>query len=1354
MAAQQQDNLIPGWVQERRDALRRAANADPAQLPGPQDPLWGLALSGGGIRSATFALGLVSGLAKKGLLHRFDLLSTVSGGGYVGAALGKAYQSAGKDPLEVERRLAEAERSWLVWWLRATSRYLTPRGAPDLLVAAATYFRNMVAVHLELGLAGIAVGAALALFNLAAWQSLARWFADAPDLLRAIGPFLRPWMSTVWLLLVFPLLASVPLTAAYWTILARRGKRRVLAEAAFAMALAILGAIAAWAATRVSAWDMTRDAGLRVFCGGLAVLLLLAATGPLVARLARVGVRKQVPAAPSQLPQAPLVQAPRQTSWMRLRRVLGTTVDTDASAQQRNRLTKALATCLLLAVAVVLLGIIDRLAWFITFERSDATWLLPVIVAAGLAAARTLATQLPAAEASTAVSGRLLFRIADAAGFLLLGLGAIFWVALAYQLALGHLFEGAPSGALTFAEARQLAWVLLALPVLYMVVTCRKADFCNLSSLHMFYRARLTRSYLGAANPHRFPRPPGSPEPTFSPLDDAEPQAVASLPEKPQVFRVDPQDAVALRDYRPHAVGAPVHILNVTINQTREPLGGLFNQDRKGQYLSVTSGGHYRVGLGPWTQDSSITDSQLPAWMAISGAAVAPGLGGQTSAGLSVLLFMSGVRLGYWWEMEPSPKTFRDRLVAWVAPHKYRLLYGEAFAKFGGINDQFWFLSDGGHFENTAAYALLRQRAKLVLVADAAADPRYRYADLENLVRKARIDLGASIEFVDPSSAPRALPAFGTLEQLRDPASDACIALARITYSDADGGWLVFVKPNMFRNLPVDVLNYKHENPAFPQETTADQFFSESQWESYFRLGRELGKQLDPEVLRDLGADAGWTRMLAGAPRTPLRAPAGATPAAETRVAFASRYPRAVSLAKSGLSLTAVVAVLAAPMQVWQKYAEDKDKRVAAYRTELSAATVLHDRVALGDDKPLPELMAKMAMLVTSYCKDGERLVPADDQSRAIYEAVSKRCDSNAKASAACTAFDNSALRCLGGNQRLGQPAYWGIAYHDVPWALGRVRVSPQANQTVLARIGHQLQTAMPTLRDLELQVARWGLGGSVMVAADPRIDETPGAPVESPTTVTAAAVTGPPTAQPTATATATAATAATGATGATGAAPAQATATMLAACKGKLVYLQIYGEEQRADAKQLQDTLAEAGAKAPGIEDVTAAALRSGRATPRPVPAPTVIWHTAAENACADALQQLDGRFVARALAPGLVATPDVLEIWLPPPGSATALVQKLFANTSAERRAAYDELIARHAKNPAIVPQLISYAESHMDNGNGIYNTLVVLSHLDHRALKSDLGAIRAFAEKARSVGPKTAERSQKLLERLPGS
>src|SRR5947209_1432046 len=50
-------------------------------------PRTALALSGGGIRSAVFCLGVLQALAKRDILKNFDYLSTVSGGGYTGSSL-------------------------------------------------------------------------------------------------------------------------------------------------------------------------------------------------------------------------------------------------------------------------------------------------------------------------------------------------------------------------------------------------------------------------------------------------------------------------------------------------------------------------------------------------------------------------------------------------------------------------------------------------------------------------------------------------------------------------------------------------------------------------------------------------------------------------------------------------------------------------------------------------------------------------------------------------------------------------------------------------------------------------------------------------------------------------------------------------------------------------------------------------------------------------------------------------------------------------------------------------------------------------------------------------------------------
>ncbi len=122
----------------RERLARQAVYAAIHKLPTPPSAL---CFSGGGIRSATFNLGILRALATTRRLHQFDYLSTVSGGGYIGAWLSAwiyRLRRAGRDGLtDVETALsraratdasgAEAIEPGPVAWLREHSNYLTPR---------------------------------------------------------------------------------------------------------------------------------------------------------------------------------------------------------------------------------------------------------------------------------------------------------------------------------------------------------------------------------------------------------------------------------------------------------------------------------------------------------------------------------------------------------------------------------------------------------------------------------------------------------------------------------------------------------------------------------------------------------------------------------------------------------------------------------------------------------------------------------------------------------------------------------------------------------------------------------------------------------------------------------------------------------------------------------------------------------------------------------------------------------------------------------------------------------------------------------------------------------------------------
>jgi hypothetical protein len=53
----------------------------------------------------------------------------------------------------------------------------------------------------------------------------------------------------------------------------------------------------------------------------------------------------------------------------------------------------------------------------------------------------------------------------------------------------------------------------------------------------------------------------------------------------------------------------------------------------------------------------------------------------------------------------------------------------------------------------------------------------------------------------------------------------------------ASTGVILILKPTLSPRMPLDIQAYHRVNRDFPQQTTADQFFDEAQWESYRRLG-------------------------------------------------------------------------------------------------------------------------------------------------------------------------------------------------------------------------------------------------------------------------------------------------------------------------------------------------------------------------------------------------------------------------------------------------------------------------------------------------------------------------------------
>ncbi len=245
------------------------------------------------------------------------------------------------------------------------------------------------------------------------------------------------------------------------------------------------------------------------------------------------------------------------------------------------------------------------------------------------------------------------------------------------------------------------------------------------------------------------------------------------------------------------------------------------------------------------TKGSPYHSMTLATSVAVSGAAVNPNMGYRTSGILAFLMTLLNIRLGYW---APNPARTRAGLLAripwWPYYHIMELL-GRADLKRARVS-----ISDGGHIENLAVYELLRRRCRLIIAVDASADPDYTFSDLRNLVIRARNELGLEIKFrQSPESMIKPSPSSGFSE------SHFVIADIREIAgrsSDMDGsysGILVYLKssirkPMRWKRIKSRSFLYKTYHPAFPHESTADQFFDPEQWSAYYNLGRFMAGDL------------------------------------------------------------------------------------------------------------------------------------------------------------------------------------------------------------------------------------------------------------------------------------------------------------------------------------------------------------------------------------------------------------------------------------------------------------------------------------------------------------------------------
>ena len=905
-------------IEKRRGTASTTPDAGQPQERADQADLAGLAFSGGGIRSATFNLGVLQGLAEDGLLRRFDYLSTVSGGGYIGSWLHAWIHRSdqpGKGGIgHVEECLAPSqvpdpqdERAAPIRFLRRYSNYLTPQTgfmSADTWTMLNIWLRNtfLNVLILALALSGILLAP--------------RWMASASDTLNNDWRLTEYW----WALLIPPAFLIGLNLLAFHARFTRVRRAWFCKERAILLFIVAPIFLAAWGAGTIVPNLMNRQPKfakrLQEVNRQVAKLESAAAQHPNQQQAAQElsDLRKeqmQLWLRPEANMSLIISQANTQFAWVTATLVLLVSVvgRLDLSfypgrtgglrwlrtmrayswilgvcltayvacwtldylwwrhvvkplwmAYPESRDSRAILTgsapafLFLLSIAIFLnIGLLGRrlpddrrewtarlggwlaiccigwvalcgtaadgpriVVWLAGWTRNQyvgegglgAVWIM--ITAAGVFAAR--ATTKNAGKSGAGIPVSLIAKVAPpvfVAGLLLL---------LSYALGLSGKDDG---------------WAAFFLSVFCLGLAAflsRRVDI-NEFSLHQFYRNRLVRCYLGGAR-----------------AGDRQPNPFTGF---------DAMDDFPVHDLSPSGgYSGPYPIFNATLNVTHGD--ELAWQERKGESFVFTprfsgfdvahgrathsrTGDDPRLSYGGYrpTRDYAYPDDggvSVGTAVAISGAAASPNQGRQTSAATAFLMTVMDLRLG-WWLGNPR------RTDTWRKPGPTTGLFQLMAELTASTSDtgKYVSLSDGGHFENLAIYELVRRRCRYIVACDAEQDQDYSFGGLGNAVRKCRTDFGVEIEIVTTGLKPAKDGRF---------TGEHCV-VGKIHYPAVAGGTalegtLIYIKSSLTGNESADVLQYSVLSPRFPQESTADQWFGEAQFESYRKLGYHAAESASP----------------------------------------------------------------------------------------------------------------------------------------------------------------------------------------------------------------------------------------------------------------------------------------------------------------------------------------------------------------------------------------------------------------------------------------------------------------------------------------------------------------------------
>ncbi|CAB3809178.1 hypothetical protein LMG28688_06934 [Paraburkholderia caffeinitolerans] len=910
----------PGAPGSEADALRQSENLD----------LKGLALSGGGIRSATFSLGVIQALCEGKVLREFDYLSTVSGGGYIGSWLSAQmlHRFPNGNVADLESVLSpntspggppKAQEDASIGFLREYSNYLTPRVgllSTDTLAAISAYVRNLVLIQ-AIFLASIVV----------VLSSPRVVFLGAQTLLHCKFCLWLP--GTLGLVLLSLSVAGIVFNL-------RADQTSPCAKTEFVLISVILpGVLAAF----LMAIEMTNSGGLvkgwhmgswvvffTLFYAVVACVLPAQDRYSAPGQVQHEGTRKVYTRKKRAVPFSKRIAIVVAGSLAGATGgVLLSLMHQGISAMAHEQalwFAVSIAPFMILqvfALTIVLhLGLVGRIFDYDVHEwwARYGGWLLAVTVGGGgILTAGTYGSALVLwGDAWLTYVGGPAWLFASLWGVFtgkskktdgsrnsclergLVLVPYVFIIGLAVIISYGEyrlLPLGTAETSVVVAHpvnestmpksdalhAPKLDFVQAVAEVsaqltqqsghqvelgghkLYTVLVvffsflavglllAWRVDI-NLFSLYNFYRNRLTRCYLGASraalgirHPHPF---------TGFDIDDDIPLSHLA--------------ASAKRNFAQR----PYHIINTTLNMTSGE--NLAWQQRKAAsffFSPLYCGFHLPCAMDPGHSEKSFMKTaqymrgkhtfgplddigpMLGGAVAVSGAAVSPNSGFHTDPGVAFLLTLFNVRLGRWCP-NPASRNVPKR----SSPEFGGALYLNELFGAADSTSRYVYLSDGGHFDNLGIYELVRRRVGLIVLCDCGEDASLQFDDLADAIRKCSADFGVDIIInVDPlrreaSDNPPPFSANHVVEGvIRYPSLEGSTPNA----AKFDGK-LILIKPTLTPEIYAcasDLRNYAIVEPAFPQQSTVDQWFNEAQFESYRKLGYLIGRHLLEKPLKD-----------------------------------------------------------------------------------------------------------------------------------------------------------------------------------------------------------------------------------------------------------------------------------------------------------------------------------------------------------------------------------------------------------------------------------------------------------------------------------------------------------------------